>query len=184
MFCTKCGTENKDTSKYCRKCGVPLRKPREPAPVTSTQTKPVASTTEPVDTTPPTEITTRPQPNVAGPLCYLLGWLTGVAFLFIEKKDNFVRFHAWQSIVTFGILTIPLIILNSLPLLGGILHQSLMVIYWLIFVLTIALWVFLMLRAYLGQAYKLPVAGDIAQRLLARGLGVPAIHLSVSIGDN
>jgi uncharacterized membrane protein len=169
MFCTKCGAENKDTSKFCRKCGAPLRKLREPTPITPTQTKPVVSITEPVDTTPSAEIITRLQPNVTGSLCYLLGWLTGVAFLFIEKKDNFVRLHAWQSIVTFGILSILLIILNSLSRLGGFLYQSLMIIYWLIFVLTIVLWVFLMLRAYQGQSFKLPIAGDIAQRLLARG---------------
>jgi uncharacterized membrane protein len=169
MFCTKCGTENKDTSKFCRKCGAPLRKLKEPALVTSTQTKPVVSILEPIDTTSSVETITRLQPNVAGSLCYLLGWLTGVAFLFVEKKDNFVRFHAWQSIVTFGILTILLIIVNSLSRLGGFLYQSLMIIYWLIFVLTIVLWVFLMLRAYQRQAFKLPIAGDIAQTLLERG---------------
>jgi hypothetical protein len=50
-----------------------------------------------------------------------------------------------------------------------LLYQSLMVIYWLIFVLALVLWIFLMLKAYMGQAYKLPVAGDITQGLLARG---------------
>ena len=50
--------------------------------------------------------TTGLEPNVAGLLCYLGGWITGIVFLVIEQKNKFVRFHALQSIVTFGALTI------------------------------------------------------------------------------
>ena len=38
--------------------------------------------------------------NVAGLLCYILGWITGLIFLLIDKRP-FVRFHAAQSIVVF-----------------------------------------------------------------------------------
>ena len=169
MFCTKCGAENKDTGKFCRKCGASLRRTETAASVAPTQDQPAASNPKPADATPPAGITTGLQPNVAGLLCYILGWLSGVVFLFIEGKDKFVRFHAWQSIVTFGILTALLLILSILSLLGGLLYISLMVIYWMVFILAIVLWVFLMLKAYRGQAYKLPVAGDIAQKLLTRG---------------
>ena len=44
--------------------------------------------------------TTGLEPNVAGLLCYLGGWITGIIFLVIEQKSRFVRFHALQSIVT------------------------------------------------------------------------------------
>ena len=39
--------------------------------------------------------------KVAGLLCYVLGWITGMIFYFIDKRP-FVRFHAAQSIVVFG----------------------------------------------------------------------------------
>jgi len=167
MYCNQCGAENKDASKFCRKCGVPLSKPKETT--IATQTQPITTTTKSADTTTPVTTTNGLQPNVAGLLSYALGCLTGIIFLLIEKKDEFVRFHAWQSIITFGILSIPLIILNSIPPLGGLIYQSLIVIYWMIFVLALVLWVFLMFKAYRGEAYKLPVAGEIAKRLLERG---------------
>src|SRR4030042_4894575 len=55
---------------------------------------------------------TRLQPNIAVLFCYLLGWVSGVILLFIKKEDSLVRFHAWQSIITFGILTVPIVVLN------------------------------------------------------------------------
>jgi uncharacterized membrane protein len=39
--------------------------------------------------------------NVAGFLCYLFGFITGIVFLVVEKKSNFVKFHAMQSTITF-----------------------------------------------------------------------------------
>ena len=42
------------------------------------------------------------QANVAGLLCYLLGVITGIIFILIEKENKFVRFHAMQSIIVFG----------------------------------------------------------------------------------
>ncbi|MDP3142898.1 MAG: hypothetical protein Q8N14_02985, partial [Candidatus Omnitrophota bacterium] len=44
------------------------------------------------------------EPKVAGLLSYLLGFITGVIFLLIEKENKFVRFHALQSIIVFGFL--------------------------------------------------------------------------------
>ena len=169
MYCTKCGAENKDAGNFCRKCGAPLRKSEAATSVNSTRARPVSGTPRPADATPPTEVTTGLQPHIAGFLCYILGWISGVVFLFIEGKDKFVRFHAWQSIVTFGILTALLVILSILSLVGGLLSISLMIIYWLVFVLSIVLWIFLMLKAYQGHIYKLPVAGDIAKKLMDRG---------------
>ena len=42
--------------------------------------------------------------NLAGLLCYVVGWVTGIVFLILEGKNKFVRFHAVQSIVVFGAL--------------------------------------------------------------------------------
>jgi uncharacterized membrane protein len=48
--------------------------------------------------------------NVAGLLCYVLGWITGLVFFLIDKRP-YVRFHAAQSLVVFGGLHILRIVL-------------------------------------------------------------------------
>jgi uncharacterized membrane protein len=103
------------------------------------------------------------QPNVAGLLCYLLWWVTGLIFLILEKEDKSVRFHAMQSIVVFGVITVILIILitlSSIPVIGLILA----ILSWIVWLLSVVLWIVLMVKAYQGQMYKLPVAGDIAEK--------------------
>ena len=60
------------------------------------------------------------QPNVAGLLCYLVGFVTGIVFLIIEKENKFVRFHAMQSIIVFGGLFVLQIILSFIPFIGWI----------------------------------------------------------------
>lgn len=97
------------------------------------------------------------QQNVAGLLCYVLGWVTGIVFLLLEKDNRFVRFHAVQSIVVFGALTVVDIVLNFIPIIGW-------VIAWIIGVVAIILWIVLMFKAYQGQMYKLPIAGNIAEQ--------------------
>lgn len=97
------------------------------------------------------------QQNVAGLLCYVLGWITGIVFLLLEKDNQFVRFHAIQSIIVFGAVTIADIILNFIPVIGWVLA-------WIIGVVALILWIILMVKAYQGQMYKLPVAGNIAEQ--------------------
>ena len=53
--------------------------------------------------------------NVAGLLCYVLGWVSGLVFILIEKENKFVRYHAMQSIFVFGSLTVIWIIISFLP---------------------------------------------------------------------
>jgi uncharacterized membrane protein len=95
--------------------------------------------------------------NVAGLLCYVLGWVTGIIFFIIEKENKFVRFHAMQSIVVFGGLTVIEIILNFIPILGWILNIILGIIAFI-------LWILLMVRAYNGKMYKVPWAGNFAEK--------------------
>ena len=97
------------------------------------------------------------EPNVAGFLCYLLWWVTGIVFLVIEKDDKTVRFHAWQSIITFGAVSILQIIFSFIPFIGWILG----LILW---IASVILWIVLMAKTYQGQLYKLPVAGNIAAK--------------------
>lgn len=95
--------------------------------------------------------------NIAGLLCYVVGWITGLIFFLLEKENRFVRFHAMQSIVVFGALTVLSFIVGVIPLLGGILS-------WLIGVLALILWIVLMVKAYQNEMYKLPWAGNFAEK--------------------
>ena len=95
--------------------------------------------------------------NIAGLLCYVLGWITGIIFLFIEKENRFVRFHAVQSIVVFGAFTVVVLIIGWIPVIGWI-------IAWILGIAAFILWIVLMYKAYRGELYKLPVAGNIAEQ--------------------
>ena len=97
------------------------------------------------------------KPNVAALLAYVLGWITGLIIILIEKQNKFVRFHAMQSIVTFGGLTVLLLVLGFIPVIGW---AAMPVVY----VVELILWVVLMIKAYQGETFKLPIAGDIAEK--------------------
>jgi uncharacterized membrane protein len=97
------------------------------------------------------------QPNVAGLLCYLLWWVTGIVFLIIEKENKVIKFHAWQSIFTFVVITVIQIILAFIPFVGWILGI-------LVWIGSIILWIYLMYSAYQGKTVKVPIAGNIAAK--------------------
>jgi uncharacterized membrane protein len=96
-------------------------------------------------------------PNVAGLLCYLFGWVTGIIFFILEKDNKYVRFHALQSIVVFGILSVAGSILGWIPFFGWVAGVF-------IGILTFILWLVLMIKAYQGEKYKIPWAGDFAEK--------------------
>jgi uncharacterized membrane protein len=103
--------------------------------------------------------------NVAGLLCYALGWVTGLIFYFIDKRP-FVRFHAAQSIIVFGGLTIIRIALSMAFVAGSIALgfglRSLLAI------LGFVLWILLMIKAYQGEKYRLPIAADLADQIFGK----------------
>jgi len=113
--------------------------------------------------------------NLAALLSYVFGWITGLIFLLLDKRP-YVRFHAAQSIVVFlglhilravlaaifgmewwfggfgkwGVFTFGALLLNFLSLLS------------------LVLWVVLLVKAFQGVRFKLPLAGDIAEGLTGR----------------
>jgi uncharacterized membrane protein len=158
MFCSKCGTENPDGAKFCSKCGAGLgaaAKPTEGAAAGAAK--------------PGAESSTGMTANTAGLLCYVALWVTGIVFVVLEKKSTFVKFHAWQSIITFGALTVIQIIMS---ILGAIAISTLSYGLWrfanvlgiIIWVITVALWIVLMLLAYQGKMWKVPLAGNWAEK--------------------
>lgn len=96
--------------------------------------------------------------NIAGLLCYIGAWITGIIFLVIEQKDRQVRFHAVQSIVVFGALSIASGLLSWIPVIGGFFGA-------VIGITAVVLWIVLMIRTYQGVLFKVPIAGDIAEAI-------------------
>lgn len=137
-FCKACGQEIGGAS-FCPKCGA--NQTAAATPVAA----PVAPSSEGL------------QENIAGVLCYALGWVTGIVFLLIHKRP-FVKFHAAQSIVVFGGLSIIRIALIFL-------HGFGFMLFGLLSLIGVVLWLVLMVKAYQHQMFRLPVAADIADSI-------------------
>ncbi len=95
--------------------------------------------------------------NIACALTYVFGWVSGLVFFLAEKQDKDVRFNAAQSIVVFGALTV----LGMVPAIGVVLSP-------IIFLGGLVLWIVLVVKAYQGTALKLPVVGDLANKLAGK----------------
>ena len=138
MFCSKCGAENPDDAKFCSKCGADLG---------------AAAATAEGGAKVEAETTVGMSPNTAGLLCYVLGWITGIIFVVLEKKSTFVKFHAWQSIMTFGVLFVVSLIVSWIPVVNVIVG-----------ILTFVLWIILLIQAGTGKMWKVPWAGNWAEK--------------------
>lgn len=147
-YCSKCGGEVNDGVAFCPKCGQAQAGGQVAHTSQGTQTGMAE--------------------NVAGLLCYLLGWVTGIIFFLIDKRP-FVRFHAAQSIVVFGGLHIINILLvfvfgAGLMMMGGMGTFGFgWAIYSLISLVALILWILLMVKAYQGEKFEVPVAAGIAK---------------------
>ena len=104
-----------------------------------------------------TDSTTGLDENLAAMLCYLLGFITGIVFLVVEKNSAFVRFHAMQSTIAFGGIWIVSIVLWQVPIIGWLINLLLMPVIFI-------LWLVLMFKAYSGERFKLPILGDLAEQ--------------------
>lgn len=95
--------------------------------------------------------------NVRAAMCYTLGFVTGILFLF--DRSPFVRFHAIQSTLTFSTIAALIILLPVLP--GGVILSR------VVMALSIILWAFCIVKASRGEAFKLPIFGEIAEEQLS-----------------
>lgn len=95
-------------------------------------------------------------------LAYLLLWVSGI-ILFLFEKNRTVRWHAAQSMVTFGGLTIIMFAINLLkvsigwiPILGDVTSLTLSFLGYILVWVTAILWVWLMFKAWHKPDYRLP----------------------------
>lgn len=106
--------------------------------------------------------------RTAGWLCYLFGWISGLIFFLLERGNRFVRFHAMQSILFFAAISIlegivrffeVLFSSNSIPIFGlGAMSGALLLVMFVY-------WIVLMVAASRGKYYKLPMIGDLAEKI-------------------
>jgi uncharacterized membrane protein len=138
-FCPNCGAQAE--GRFCPQCGASLE--------AGTQGAPAA---------PPTAATGMTD-NVAGALCYLLGFITGIIFLAVAPYNarKEVRFHAFQSIF----LSVAWIVLWVV--IGIVLPwAAYLVISPLLSLAGLALWLYMMWKTYQNQRVVLPVIGEMA----------------------
>ena len=143
-FCKACGTELGGAA-FCPKCGANQ----------SAATVSAASSSDGL------------AENVAGLLCYSVGWVTGIIFLLIDKRP-FVKFHAAQSIVVFGALTVLRIGVGMIIGFGLLGFGLWVAISMLIGLVGLVLWILLMIKAYQHELFKLPVAAGIAEGIAGK----------------
>lgn len=103
-------------------------------------------------------------PVISAALSYVLGWITGLFFLFVEPRNRFIRFHAMQSIlVSLALIVVWAVahLIFALPLIGGLLGFVLTVP---LLIATFLVWAGLAVMALLGREFRVPILGDIAAR--------------------
>jgi uncharacterized membrane protein len=155
-FCSKCGANLAPGASSCANCGQSTGSAVSSGSTSASAAAPAAQTGG-----------MGMAENVAGLLCYSLGWITGLIFFLIDKRP-FVRFHAAQSMVVFGGLQIILFVLGRIFIAsiytGGVAGFTMgSGLISLLDLLAFVLWIVLMIKAYQGQRFKLPVAGDLAE---------------------
>ncbi len=111
--------------------------------------------------------------NIVGAVCYLLGFVSGAVIYLIEDQDDFVRFHAMQSMLTFGGLAILSLLLDTLeslvaavPGVGAVFEALIELAAALLGPLTVILWLVLMYKAYRGTQWEVPIIGAYARRYI------------------
>lgn len=111
-------------------------------------------------------------PRLAALLCYAAWWVSGLIFLIIEQRHREVRFHAAQSLVLFGGLSLIIGLLSfgsvAMLMVSGSAFQAARMLVYLVWLAAVVLWLVLMYRTYTGETWRVPLAGALAARIAAR----------------
>jgi uncharacterized membrane protein len=158
-FCRACGQDAGDAT-FCPKCGA--------AQGTVVASAGGGSAAQAVPATGSSGM----EENIAGLLCYIFGWITGLIFLLIDKRP-FVKFHAIQSIalniacvaimivfwIIVAIAAAVTLLIFHFPI-GGLLGFLMPVIGLGFF----ALFIYCMVKAYQHEKFKVPIIGNMVEK--------------------
>ncbi len=117
--------------------------------------------------------------NGLAAIAYIFGFITGIlVFLIADRGDRFVRFHAAQSIffcisvwiigTVISLALMPFALNTGIWGMPGMMGPFAIVFsaVWIVYVLVVFLvWLFLILKAYAGHKYKLPLIGNLAESI-------------------
>jgi uncharacterized membrane protein len=161
-FCANCGAAV--DGRFCQKCGAPAG-----APGTAPGTPGVNPPLNPMPS-PQIAPSIGMSENLAGALCYLFGFITGILFLVLApyNQDRNVRFHAFQSIflnialiALWIVVTIVLIPFHYIPFLGFFISFVLQFVLW---IGSLIVWLYMLFKTYNGEKIVLPVVGPLAEK--------------------
>ena len=108
--------------------------------------------------------------NMAGALCYLFGFITGILFLVLApyNQNRDIRFHAFQSIflniawvIIWMVVLVVSLVLHAIPILGALIAGLL---YFAISIGALIIWLYMMFKTYNGEKIVLPVVGPMAEK--------------------
>jgi len=99
--------------------------------------------------------------NTAAGLSYLFTWVSGLIIFLTEKQNRFVRFHAMQSILFFGGLTVLNVLIG---VIGAIGIPFIGFLGWIVWPVWLVGWIVLMINGFQGNYFKLPIVGDYAEK--------------------
>jgi uncharacterized membrane protein len=156
-FCKACGQEI-GTASFCPKCGAGQGAVAAVAAPVGAEASPTAGMDE----------------NIAGLLSYLFGWISGLIFLLIDKRP-FVKFHAAQSIalnIAFFVVWIAFwIVTVILGFVTAMLHFPIGFLMAFLFPVVIiaflVLFIFCMYKAYQHEKFKVPIIGNIVEKMVS-----------------
>jgi len=104
--------------------------------------------------------------NIAAGLAYVVGWVTGLIFFLLEKESEFVKFHAAQSLITFGVLfilgSILGFVVGMIPLIGLLVAPLLGFLLWMV---SFVLWIVCLIQAFQGKWFEIPIVAPYAKKL-------------------
>ena len=159
-FCGSCGADAGGAA-FCPKCGAPQGVAQGGA----------VAAPSPAAASP----TAGMEENVAGLLCYIFWWVSGLIFLLIDKRP-FVKFHAAQDIafnIAMAIIGFVFwIVALMITFLTAMIHLPigfLTFFLWpIIGIAFFATWIFLMYKAYNHEKFKLPIIGNMVEKMIGQ----------------
>lgn len=162
-FCPSCGQEV-GTARFCPRCGA-----SQAAAAPGTH----AASATPVAAAAPASATAGIEENLAGLLCYLFGWLSGLIFLLVDKRP-FVRFHGAQAIalnLSFFVVWVAFWIVTAiLGFVTAMMHLPIgflmAFLFPVIIIAFLAAFIYCMYKAYQHEKYKVPIIGDIVEKMI------------------
>jgi uncharacterized membrane protein len=112
------------------------------------------------------------EPRLSALLCYSAWWVSGLIFLIVEQQHRAVRFHAAQSVVLFGGLSLVIVMLSAasvgMLVVSAAAFQAARLLVYLVWMGAVAIWMLLMLKTFQGETWRVPFASDLASRLSER----------------